>query len=442
MSPRARAGAPRHRWRIGVLLASGVLVNYLDRLNLSVAAPQLQASFHLGPGPTGLLLSAFFWSYALCQVPAGLLLDRFGVGRIGRWSAFMWSLASLTTALAGGFGGVLAARVLLGLSEAPGFPICSKATGYWFPRQERGLATALFDSAAKFANVIGAPLVAIVIVRAGWRWGFGLTALLSLAYFAAFCVVYRDPGADRRVSAVELRFIRDGGSVPEGSSSRSGLGMLGYLLQQRRVWGLTLGFAAYGYSFYLFLTWLPGYLVQSLHMSLLRSAGYTAVPWLLATIADLLVGGWLIDHLIARGLQPIRVRMTVLVGGMVLGLAVFGATHTLDPHWAILWITIALGGLAAAAPVCWSLPALIAPPAGVGTLGSLMNLANNLMGAAAPLVTGWIVASSGSFDGAFLVAGLVLLAGILCFLGLLRTLEPLPKPVQASAAPLTRGERS
>ena len=137
--------------------------------------------------------------------------------------------------------------------------------------------------------------------------------------------------------------------------------MLGYLLCNRKVWGLTIGFAAYGYSFYLFLTWLPNYLVETMHMSILKSAGFSAIPWICATIADLVAGGSLIDHLIARGYDETPVRKTVLVLGMLLGLAVFGATLTTSPVWAVVWISIALSGLAAAAPVGWSIPSLIAP---------------------------------------------------------------------------------
>ena len=252
------------------------------------------------------------------------------------------------------------------MAEAPAFPANSKATGYWFPRSERSLATAIFDAAAKFSNVIGVPLVAFAVVTFGWRWGFGLTALLSFAYFVAYWIIYRDPSADAKLSREELNYIRQGGATPEGASEASPFAMLGYLLRNRKVWGLTIGFAAYGYCFYLFLTWLPGYLVTAMHMSIIKSAGYAAIPWLCATVSDLVVGGWLIDRLIARGYDETRVRKTVLVGGMVLGLAVFGATATTTPFWAIFWISIALSGLAAAAPVGWSIPSLIAPRGGTG----------------------------------------------------------------------------
>src|SRR5665213_3145024 len=184
---------PRLRLSIGVLLGVGVLINYFDRINLSVAAPQLKHDFGLTDGELGWLFSGFFWSYALLQIPTGMILDRFGVTSVNRVSTFFWSLFSTVTAFAGGFGSIFGARVLLGVAEAPGFPASSKATGYWFPRQERALATSIFDAAAKFSNVIGVPLVALVVVKFGWRWGFGITTLLSFLYFLAFTIFYRDP---------------------------------------------------------------------------------------------------------------------------------------------------------------------------------------------------------------------------------------------------------
>jgi sugar phosphate permease len=425
---------PRLRWRIGGLIGVGVLINYFDRISLSVAGPQLQEAFHLTPADLGLLFSAFFWSYALLQIPAGIVLDRLGVTRIGRLGALLWGIASTITALATGFGGIFAARMLLGVAEAPSFPANSKATGYWFPRHERATSTALFDAAAKFSNVIGVPLVALAVVHLGWRWGFGLVAAMSFAYFVAFWAIYRDPSRHPRLSEAERDYIQANGATPEGTMSANPAGMLGYLLGSRKVWGLSIGFAAYGYCFYLFLTWLPGYLVSTMHMSILKSASFAAIPWMCATIADLVVGGWLIDHLIARGRDETRVRKTVLLCGMTAGLAVFGATTTTDPAIAITWISIALSGLAAAAPVGWSLPSLIAPKGGVGTVGGIMNFANNMMGAVAPIVTGYIVGSTQSFANAFLVAGIVLIVGIVAFIVLLGRIEPLPEPPAVPAS--------
>jgi len=417
---------PHRRWWIGVLLGSGILVNYFDRITLSVAAPQLQQEFGLNAAEIGLIFSIFFWSYALLQIPVGVVLDRFGVMPIGRIGAALWSLATALTALAGGVGGIIAARLLLGIAEAPAFPANAKATGYWFPRSERALATAIFDSAAKFSNVIGAPLIGLAVVIFGWRGAFWSMAVLNFVYFILFYLVYRDPSADRRLSAVERGYIQSGGGAREGPAATSASAMLGYLLSTRKIWGLTIGFAAYGYSFALFLTWLPGYLVREMHLSILGSAEYTAIPWLVATVTDLVIGGWLIDHLIRRGNDETRVRKTVLVSGMLLGLAVFGAAFTTSTALAIGWISLALAGLAAAAPVGWSIPSLIAPKGGAATVGGIMNFVNNLMGAVAPIITGFIVGVTGSFAGAFLVAGIALVIGIFAYVVLLGRIEPIP----------------
>ncbi len=426
MAEIVREAVGRRRWAIGGLLGVGVLVNYLDRINLSAAGPQLAEQFALSPTQMGVLFSVFFWPYALLQIPAGLVLDRFGTVKVGRIGAFLWILASGITAVATGYGGVMVARGLLGVAEAPGFMVSSKATGYWFPRVERALATAIFDSAAKFSNVIGVPLVAYVVVTFGWRYGFYMTAGLSLLYFFAFYFIYEDPSRDPRLQEAERRYIKEGGAAEEGESQASPLGMLGYILVQKKVWGLAIGFGAYGYSFYLFLTWLPSYLVKTMHMGILKSAGFAAIPWMVATICDLVIGGWLIDALIARGHNESRVRKTVLVLGMLFGTAVLGATQTTDPVWAITWISIALGGLASAAPVSWSLPSLIAPKGGVGTVGGIMNFSNNMMGVVAPIVTGVIVDQTGSFVGAFATAGAILVVGILSFVFLLGPIVTIP----------------
>ncbi|TDY50144.1 sugar phosphate permease [Alicyclobacillus sacchari] len=414
------------RWGIGLLIGIGVLINYFDRTNLSVAQQPLSNLYHLNDAQMGIILSAFGWSYAAFQLPVGALLDKVGVKWLNRIGGIIWSIATFMTALVSGMGLIILARVLLGVAEAPVFPAASKATGYWFPVRERGLATSLFDAAAKFSNVIGTPLIAWAVTQWGWRGGFWFTGILSVLYLIAYWIFYRDP-KEARLSPEEAQLLREGGAQEVGEAE-GGVGRnLAYLLGQRKVWGLTLGFAAYGYSFYLFLTWLPGYLEKQMHMSILKSGWYTAGPWLVATITDLLIGGWLVDKLIQRGHDVTRVRKTVLVIGMILGLAVIPAAFTANPNVAVIWIAIALGGLAFSAPVGWSIPSLIAPKGTVGTVGSIMNFINNLMSIIAPIVTGFVVQRTGSFESAFVIAGLVLVLGILCYVFMLGKIEQIPE---------------
>ncbi|HEX6466839.1 MAG TPA: MFS transporter [Terriglobales bacterium] len=426
--PVEATAVPRRRWRIAFLLGFGVLVNYFDRVNLSVSQSALHLEFGISTVAFGYLLSGYSWSYALLQLPSGVLLDRFGVRLVGRVSTFLWSIASFAAAVSTGVGGFFAARLLLGVGEAPTFPANAKAIGYWFPGAERSLATAIFDAAAKFASAIGVPIIGILLLHFGWRWSFAATGFVSLLYFALFYWIYRNPSDDHRLSDAERQFIARGGAQPEDQAKAERGASLGYLLRYRQVYGLALGFAAYNYTFYLLLTWLPSYLSSALHVDMLHSVLYTSVPWLFATFTDLAVGGWLVDALIQRGWEPARVRQYILIGGTSFGLGILGAAHAHGPASALLWISISIGGLAAAAPVGWSIPSLIAPTESVGQVGGILNFCNQLSAIAAPIITGYIVAATHSFAGAFIAATAFLLVGIAGYVLLLGRMEKIPDP--------------
>ena len=216
-------------------------------------------------------------------------------------------------------------------------------------------------------------LIGLLLLYFGWRWSFAVTGFVSLFYFVMFYLIYRNPSEDKGLSAQELQFILRGGAQLEDQAKAAKGASLGYLLRRRKVYGLALGWGAYNYTFFLLLTWLPSYLSVSLHMDLFHSAFYTSVPWLFATFTDLLVGGWLVDALIQHGCDANRVRQSVLVTGMAFGLAIFGAASARSSAAALVWISLALGGLAAAAPVAWTVPSLIAPRESVGTLGGAVN---------------------------------------------------------------------
>ena len=410
------------------LLALGVVINFFDRINLSVSQDALHASFGLSLIAFGYLSSAFSWTYAVMQMPAGVLLDRFGVRLVGRISTFLWSLASFAAAISPGLGVFFGARLLLGVAEAPTFPANAKAIGYWFPQRERSFAISLTDAAAKLSSAIGVPFLGLLLLHFGWRWSFAATGFLSLLYFALFFLFYRNPSEDKNLSAEERQYIAGDGAQPESPAEAKRGSLLGYLLVQPKVYGLALGWGAYNYSFFLLLTWLPSYLSRSLGMDLLHSVFYTSVPWLFATFTDLLVGGWLVDALIQRGWNANRVRQAVLIGGTSFGLAILGAAHSHSPTAALCWISLALGGLAAAAPVAWTVPSLIAPRESVGTLASIANLSGQLAAISAPIITGYIVSATHSFASAFVTATVILFLGIAGYALLLGRIEPIPEP--------------
>jgi MFS family permease len=367
----------------------------------------------------------------LLQIPSGLLLDRFGVRRVGIVSTFVWTLASFAAAASIGVASLFGARILLGIGEAPTFPGTAKATAYWFPKHERSLATATFDSMAKFSSAVGIPLLGLVLIHFGWRANFALTGIISVVYLLLFFACYRNPSADSKLSQIERDYICNGGAQPEDAARAAAGAPLLYLLKQRKVIGLALGYGSYNYVFYLLLTWLPSYLAKAQHLDLKRSFFYTAVPWLSATIAELIVGGWLVDSLIQRGWNATRVRRTILVGGTLLGLGIFGVAYSHSAQTAVCWITLSITGLSVAAPIGWSMPGLIAPRESVGTIGGIMNLSNQISGIAAPIVTGFVVAATKNFEWAFLIASAYLFIGIAAYIFLLGDMAPIPEPEES-----------
>jgi MFS transporter, ACS family, D-galactonate transporter len=421
--------SPRRRWRIAWLLGVGVLVNYFDRVNLSVSHAALYTSFAISNVTFGYLSGAYNWTYAMCQLPVGVLLDRYGVRRVGRISTAVWSIASFAAAVSTGIGGLFGARLLLGVGEAPTFPANAKAIGYWFPVKERSFATSIFDAAAKFASAIGVPLLGVVLIKVGWRWSFAATGLISVLYFLLFSKVYRDPKDDPKLTEVERNYIAEPRADVNGEEdAEPRAASLGYLIRRKKVLGLALGFGSYNYVFYLLLTWLPSYLSSALHIDLLHSFLYTGIPWIFATVTELTTG-FIADTLIQRGWDANRVRRTVLVCGTAFGLGILGAANAHTAMHALVWISISISGLSAAAPVGWSIPSMIAPRGSVGTVGGIVNLSNQLSGIAAPIVTGYVVAVTRSYAWAFGISAIYLLIGISSYIFLLGRIERVsPQP--------------
>src|SRR3984957_8088300 len=253
-NPAQTARLPRRRWRIAWLLGIGVLVNFFDRVNLSVSHDSLIAAFGISDVVFGYLSSSYNWTYALCQLPIGVVLDKLGVRRVGRIGTFIWSAASFVAAAAPNLNAFFGARLLLGVGESPTFPANSKAIGLWFPERERSFATSLNDSAAKFASAIGVPVIGIVLIHSGWRWSFAFTGAISLAYFLLFWRVYRDPNEDTELTERERLYIEDtAASQAAPHLGKEALSALWKVVFRRKVLGLALGFGAYNYVFFLLL---------------------------------------------------------------------------------------------------------------------------------------------------------------------------------------------
>ncbi|MGB8481564.1 MAG: MFS transporter [Acidobacteriaceae bacterium] len=405
-----------------------MMISYLDRVNISVAQQSLHHTFGLTTVSFGYLLGAYSWTYAMLQLPSGVLLDRFGLHRVGVVSSFIWSAATFATAAAQGVVSLFSSRLLLGVGESPIFPLSAAAVGYWFPEKERGLPTAMFDAAAKFSPAVGVPFVGMLLIHFGWRFSFAFTGVLSLVYFVLFAQIYRNPTDDLHLSAAERAYIQGGEKSPIEVGAPSSSYPLGYLLRQRKILGAMFGFATYNYSFYLLLTWLPSYAVAGLHLTLAHAVWAASVPWLFAGIIDIFVGGWLVDALIRKGHDAARVRRRVLLLGMVCGLGVAGPAFTHHPIPALLSLCVGIGGLSAAAPVGWTLPGLLVPASSTGKVGGIMNFGSQISAIIAPVITGYLTSWTHTFAAAFALAAFLLLIGTISYAFLLGKIQRIDAP--------------
>ena len=406
---------------IALLLGVGVLVNYFDRVNLSIAHDALHRQYGISDIGFGYLLGAYSWTYALMQLPSGYLLDRLGVRRVMLVATLLWAVASGLAALAWTMPMLFLARYLLGVGEAPTFPANAKAIGLWFPDRQRGVATATFDAAAKLSIGISTPLLGLILLRLGLHANFATTALLSLGYAALFAAVYRDPGRG------------EGNRVHVQDPSQEHRVLFTTLLRERKVWGAALGAGAYNYCFYLLLTWLPFYLERGLKMTPRSAVLWSALPWLVAAASGFLVGGVMVDWVLHRGGDANLTRRTVLITGAVLGLFVLAPVFLHSATGILICLTIALSGGAILSPVSWTLPSLLGTNASSGRIGAIMNLCGQIAAITAPILTGYISDMTHSFVAAFLAAGFVLLLGIVSYVFLLGRIDRLALPAASLA---------
>jgi MFS transporter, ACS family, D-galactonate transporter len=419
------------RWSICILLAFGTLVSYFDRINLAVGTSSISKEFGVTMVEMGFAAAAFNYLYTFLQIPMGGILDRFGVTKILRFSTIIWAISTLLSGFVTSLSTLTGLRIILGASESHGMLATSKAIGYWFPKNERVFATSINISMTKFSSVIGLPFMAFIITMWGWRACFIVTGILSVLYSLLFWIYYRDPNSHTKIKKKELDYILQGGAQAEGLAEGSFKENLLYLLKQRTIWGLTLGYACYGYVFWLFLTWLPTYMVQELHMSILKSGLYTSIPYIGATITNIGIS-WFVDYLVRKGKNATIVQKTVLITSMILGLTIVFATQTTNPAWAVFWITFSMSSLSPSVPSLWAITSIIAPKGMVGTAVGILNCGTNIMSILAPIATAYIVQMTGSFSGGFLTAACVLVGGILSYIFLLGKIEPIvPKQLKS-----------
>jgi ACS family D-galactonate transporter-like MFS transporter len=385
------------RWSIVGLLFAASLINYLDRAALSFALPVISKDFQLTAQSKGLLLSSFFWSYALMQIPIGWAADRFNLRWLYAGAFIVWSVAQGFTGLARSFTALLAFRMLLGVGESIYLPGGTKIVSLLFSPKERGLPSGLFDFGSRTGLVLEGILVPWLLVHIGWRRTFlilGFTALLWLApWFWVF---------PRR-----LRAARPNAATSDASSFAA------RTLLNRNLIGICLGFFCFDYYWYVLVTWLPDYLVTVRQLNIVQAGFYASLAFLIFGIAEPL-GGWIADSLIRHGWDETATRKGIVTVAFSMGIFLIAAMHSVHTGVAIgLLIAASLVGLATG-----NLLAILqscAPPEAVGVWTGAENFAGNLAGIAAPLAVGFLITSRGSYVPGFQLASIILLAGVLAY---------------------------
>ena len=395
------------QWTIVVLLVISVIVNYIDRTNLSLAAPLIQRQFALSPLQIGSLLSAFFWTYAFMQISgiAGWLSDRFPVGWVMVGGYVLWSGATVATGLISSFSAIYMARLLLGVGESVAYP-CYARVFAELPQEHRGRANALIDAGTKLGPSIGALLGGLLLVHFGWRLLFIVLGMGGLLWILPWIRVM--PRIERRVEA----------------SSAVALPSILKLLRVKSAWGTFLGHFCGNYFFYFLLAWLPNYLVGEEKMSIGSMSRLTSAVFFLIA-ASTLTTGWITDRLIAAGISTTRIRRTAVVGGLSVAssLLALAFIHRNLPL-SIVVIAVACVGYGAFASNHWAISQTLAGTAMAGRWASVQNGIANLSGIVAPWVAGLIVQINGSSRLAFVLAGGVALVGAFLWGLLVRRVEP------------------
>ncbi|AZQ54860.1 MFS transporter [Burkholderia cenocepacia] len=410
----------RKRLLILALLFVTVVINYLDRSNLSIAAPALFKELHIDPVRAGLVFSAFGWTYALMQIPGGWLVDKVSPRVLYAGALALWSAATLLLGFAGSFVGLMVLRLAVGALEAPAYPINNRVVTTWFPTRERASAIGGYTSGQFVGLAFLTPVLAWLQVHLGWHMVFVATGLAGIAWAAIWYAVYREPRALRGVNAAEIALIRDGGGLVDledriaarGERAPSTWRDLGVVLGRRKLWGIYLGQFALNSTLWFFLTWFPTYLVKYRGMDFIKSGFLASLPFL-AAFVGVLCSGVLSDWLMRRGASQGFARKLPIISGLLISTCIIGANYATSTGWVIAFMTIAFFGNGFAS-ITWSLVSGLAPARLIGLTGGVFNLVGNLSAIATPIVIGLLV-DGADFSRAITYIAAMALAGSLSY---------------------------
>ena len=423
----------RRRYRIMGLLFVTVVINYLDRSNVSIAAPSLVDQFHLDPVRLGLVFSAFAWTYTPFQLPGGWLVDRVKPRVLYPIIILLWSLATLSLGLANGLVALIALRMAVGFFEVPTFLINNRIATTWFGEKERATCIAVYTAAQSVGLAFLTPLLAWLKVAFGWPAVFFFTGTLGLLWSLGFFRIYRDPTDDPGVNAAELDAIASSGGIPDltrrtAASRATGRGSpwrdLGIVLGRRKLWGIYFGHFVWGTVGTFFTSWFPTYLVTYRHFTFIKVGFYVSLPFL-AVFLGVLCSGTISDLLVRRGFSLTFARKTPIIGGLICSTSIVGANYVDSELLIILFLTFAFfcNGVAS---IHWSLVSATAPERLIGLTSSVFNCVGGLAGILSPIIIGFLLRAGDFRLPLVFIAGIEAL-GVCSYIFVVGRLERVPE---------------
>ena len=410
ITPKQAIGQTKRIW-IYVFLFTLTLINYVDRVSLSVASHALKEEFNISPIAMGYLFSSFVWLYFIALIPMGYLVGRYGPKTVNTYGIGVWSIATVCTAFATGFLSLISCRLIMGAGEATTYPAGARVVRDWMPVRERGLATAVFHSGSLVGPAVGAIGFGWLITSFGWRIAFVVAGAIGFIWLAAWLKWYQHPSRAPWLSADELAEIT--ADVATESARAPAVPAMGFagLVRSRTMWAIGLSHGCAVYATYFFLTWLPTYLQTEKGLSVMSSSVYTAVPYLGAAVLAIVIGRF--SDVVVKPQAAAAGKRRFVVGAALLSSAVIFLVPMLTSTWAILLvITLSLATCASAVSLNLSLVNdLVRSSADVGTAAGFITAVGNFFGLMAPIATGYLVANTGGFAAAFTTVGALLVLG-------------------------------
>jgi MFS family permease len=419
------------RWAIGLLVAGGAL-NYVDRATLSVANKLIQDDLGIPIARMGLLLSAFLWAYAFSQLPVGALIDRFGSRKLLGLGLMVWSVAQAAGGLVTSFGTFIAARVGLGIGEAPLFPGGARVVRDWFNVHRRGFATGLCQAASSLGSFIAVPLLTYLMLAINWRWMFVIVGAAGVVLALVWWAVHRDP-SEVNLTSDEILYLTE--EDENSTTRRPSFADWKQLFAHRTTWGMIAGFFGTIYTLWLYTSWLPFYLEHERHLSIAKVGVLASIPFFFGFVGGI-AGGWLCDFLTERGLTPMGGRRLLIFCALIgIAACTAGTVVAKANTTALTLISISMFLIYVAASAAWATVPIAAPSQFTASLGSIQNFGGYLGGALAPMLTGFIVQRTGSFSEALLLAAGLTFVTAAVYVALVRR----PIEVNAVSVPQTAG---